>query len=244
MCPGTFHADGYGFDVTFDIGVVRRKVGKRITSVFDITFIALGERADGDQVKNMVKPPDLSLISRSGLLRLALKAGAIVGVAYPPGWTTDLRGKYITTLKDGDTQPGNSVLYGLQSVTRSRRGVIVDRIVTLESSPDVKVKSAGGDIDEQYMRDLIGQVHVGRHKERGSMTDRQVLKLVAKYYSDGERGLRREAGEKLPAYVQRRLLERDIVQSESWVRQVGVNARKAGYLTTGKRNKSTTKDKR
>jgi len=263
MCPGTFHADGYGFDVTFDVGVVRRKVGGRTTSMFDITFIALGERADervknmfialrenadgglvknAFQVKNIVKPPDLSLISRPGLLRLALKAAAIKGVAYPLGWTTDLQGKYITTLKAGDSPPtGNVKIYGAILTRSQSTGKIT---VALDPSPEVKVKSGGDNIDENSMRDLIGQVHVGRPKLRGSMTDPKVLKLVAKYYRYGEHRLGREAGESLPAYVLRRLLEHDIVQSESWVRQVGVAARKAGYLEQGKRNKPTAKDKR
>jgi len=243
MCPGTFHADGYGFDVTFDVGVVRRKVGKRITSMFDITFIALGERAGG-QVKNMVKPPDLSMISRPGLLRLALKAAAIVGVAYPPGWTTDLRGKYITRLKDGDSRPpGNCVVFGTTDV-RTRSQSTGEILVSLVSSPEVIVQSkAGGDIDEQYMRNLIGQVRVGRHKERGSMTDPQVLKLVANLYVAYETA-KEAQGMGQPEYARQQLEKRGIYKSESWVRSVAVAARKNGDLKQGKRNKSTAKDKR
>lgn len=242
MCPATFRADGYGFDVTFDVGVVRRKVSGRTTSILDITFIALGEHADNEQFKIMVKPPDLSLISRPGLLRLALKAAAIVGVAYPPGWTTDLQGKYLTTLKNGDSLPtGKHLVYGLTGdETRSKETGKI--LVALMPSPEVVMKSAGGKIDEQSMRDVIGLVRGGRHKEGGSMTDPEVLKLVAKFYVDYETDRPQGIGQ--PEYVRQKLEQGGICKSESWVRQVAVAARKAKILKQGKRNKPTAKEKK
>jgi hypothetical protein len=83
------------------------------------------------------------------------------------------------------------------------------------------------------VRHLTGKAPTGRKKERDSMTDPKVLKIVAKLYTEAESGT---DGLGKPEWVREQLKIRyGIFKGESWVRAVGKNARDAGLLKYGRR---------
>jgi len=228
--PAKFRAYGYGVDVFFQVGVVNIDRKSR----FAITQISIGRNLDESDPWIVSDPVELSTISIPGLLRLAIQASQCVGIAYPPGWCVD-----IDTRKHlGTFSSGQYLLEGVKNV--QCYGGLIKRdpdngrlfVYGLSPVPDVILWDIGGKIDAQTERELLGLKASGRKQERGSMTDPKVLKLVAKLYTQAEKGT---DGLSKPVYVQRELVKYGKHVSESWVRQVGVNARKAGLLKTGNR---------
>lgn len=113
MLPALFKADGFDFDVQF------RVTGLKVStkqSRFAVTDIHLNGIA-ADRVVSV----DSSIVYPQMLLRLAIRASAVTGIAYPAGWTIDsITGEYLTTLKVGDEQPIDSVAYGVETKASDR----------------------------------------------------------------------------------------------------------------------------
>jgi hypothetical protein len=149
-------------------------------------------------------------------------------MAFPVGWTVDTDFKPLGVLRVGDAIPKNaSKTWG----ATPRQG----RIASVDERCEIELWDAGEieALNDKHVRHLTGKAPSGRKKERGSMTDPKVLKIVAKLYAEAERGT---DGLGKPAWVRQQLIARHgLTYSESWVRGVGKKARDAGYLTTGRR---------
>lgn len=238
LLPRRCMAEGFGIDVTFDVGL-RKFPGKHgQTQALDITHLSIGTPHEDPGEWVVAKPVDPAIISRPGLLRLAIKAARCVAIAYPAGWTIDEAENYVGTFGIGDLLPEDfsGTIFGASAKNDSKEHR--ERVVRLDSQPTIVPSNAGGDVDETWVRLLLGQRLPGRRRAPGSMTDPKMLKLVARLYKDAE--TKRMAGQSRPAYVRQRLIERNQYVSESWVRAVGVNARNAGFLQLGKRNRRST----
>ena len=241
MLPALFKADGFDFDVQFRVTML--KVTQK-QSRFAVTDIQLnGLTTDG------AVPVDSSIVYPQMLLRLAIRASAVTGIAYPAGWTTDLEGNYLTTLKVGHEQPYNTVVHGVKTELKQkvrRRSVrnhnIEDqkpsrligksnyyRYITELTEPELFIHAVGREIDHAELNNLIGKVQKPK-ASNDSMTDPKVQQIVAKLYA-------------LPVpdrytsqveYVRSELTKHGIYKSGSWVRQT---KRKATESTKRKQAK-------
>jgi len=241
MCPASFSAHGFGFDVYFDVGVVRKSVRGRETDAFGITKLTLGTGNDHGRGTDI----DSKQIFPKQLLRLALQASACVAVAYPAGWTVDMTtGEHIATLKSNDELIGNTITYGIttKKLSRTKRvssrdpltsGLTYDvecRAVEYLTGTEVVLQSVGRQINHAELNNLVGNISRGKGVD-GSMSDPKILKLVAKLYANELPIGQRSRVE----YVVKQLQAHSIYKSASWVRQVAVAARKSGDLKQGKR---------
>lgn len=220
MLPALFKADGFDFDVQFRVTML--KVTQK-QSRFAVTDIHLnGLTTDG------AVPVDSSIVYPNMLLKLAIRASAVTGIAYPAGWTIDaITGEYLTTLKVGDEQPINTTAHGVNttskttavSVSRSFSGnpnlpLPRGRIVVALTEPDVFVHKVGREIDHAELNNLIGNVQKPKASS-DSMTDPKVQLLVAKLYALAVPAEYTSQVE----YVRSELTKHGIYKSESWVRQ-------------------------
>ena len=232
LTPGTFRADGFGVEVLFQVGIVKH-VAKGRTGKLDITHIEVGSKHIDGEAWQVSKPVVIDDLSRSGLLRLAIQASRCVGMAFPIGWTVDAKGKPLGCFTTGDVLPNiDHKSYGVRSVrtdpkTRQR---LVEKVDTI---CEVELWDAGEVLNETAVRFLTGGKQAGRKQERGSMSDPKVLRIVADLYKEANHN---SDGLRIPEYVRRELLARHgISNGESWVRSMGVRARKEGLLKQGKR---------
>ncbi len=221
MLPALFRADGFDFEVQFKVTMLKTAQKQSRFAVTDIHLNGL--KTDG------AVPVDSSIVYPQMLLRLAIRASAVTGIAYPAGWATDLQGNYLTTLEVGDELPSNAVVHGVkvERAQKQRRISSRDpkrngfygkpvkffRITELLHS-EVVVHKVGREIDHSELHNLIGKVQKPK-ASNDSMTDPKVQQLVAKLYA-------------LPVpdeytsqveYVRSELTKHDIYKSESWVRQ-------------------------
>jgi hypothetical protein len=220
MLPALFKADGFDFEVQFRVTMLKVT---QTQSRFAVTDIHL----NGIKTDRAV-PVDSSIVYPNMLLRLAIRASAVTGIAYPAGWTIDaITGEYLTTLKVGDEQPINTTAHGVNttskttavSVSRSFSGNPNlprprGRIVVALTEPAVFVHKVGREVDHAELNNLIGKVQKPKASS-DSMTDPKVQQIVAKLYA-------------LPVpdhytsqveYVRSELTKHGIYKSESWVRQ-------------------------
>ena len=250
MCPATFTATGFGFDVVFDVGYVKRQLKHKELNAFGITRLQLGTVSDA-KFKPAVDP--ISVYAPM-LLRLALQASAVTAVAYPAGWTVDLiTGEHLTTLKVGDALIGDTVTYGVKtrreerevrrrfSKNPKRQRVWTERVSVVSELTGVEVwlKSVGRKVNRAELNMLVGK-ETGRSRRAESMSDPKVLELVASLYEAelpiGERSR--------VEWVRSQLATRQIYKSASWVRQVAQLARDKGILKTGRRNTKKQRTKK
>jgi hypothetical protein len=227
LTPGTFEAVGFGVPVTFQVGIVKH-VAKGKKHQLGITRIEIGAKHEPGSAWDMSPAVDLDALSVPALLRMAIQASRCVGMAFPVGWTVDTDFKPLGVLRVGDAIPKNaSKTWG----ATPRQG----RIASVDERCEVELWDAGEvePLDDKTLRHLTGKAPTGRKKERDSMTDPKVLKIVAKLYTEAESGT---DGLGKPEWVREQLkIRHAIFKGESWVRAVGKNARDAGYLTTGRR---------
>ena len=221
MLPALFKADGFDFEVQFKVTML--KVTQK-QSRFAITDIHLnGIKTDG------AVPVDSSIVYPQMLLRLAIRASAVTGIAYPAGWTIDnLTGEYLTTLKVGDEHPLNTTAYGVNTTANPAAAVVRSfsftvnpnlprprgRTVVALTEPEVLVHAVGREIDHSELNNLIGKVQKPKASS-DSMTDPKVQLLVAKLYSLAVPAEYTSQVE----YVRSELTKHGIYKSESWVRQ-------------------------
>jgi hypothetical protein len=227
LTPGTFEAVGFGVPVTFQVGIVKHAAKGRKHQL-GITHIEIGAKHEPGSVWEVSPKVALDAISYSALLRMAIQASRCVGMAFPVGWAVDKDLKPLGVLRVGDVIPENARrLWGVRIQQR--------RIASVDERCEVELWDAGEvkPLDDKTVRHLTGKAPTGRKKERDSMTDPKVLKIVAKLYTEAEKDS--EVMSK-PIWVQEQLkIHHGIFRGESWVRAVAVNARKAGLLKTGKR---------
>ena len=242
MCPATFAATGFGFDVVFDVGFVKRQLKHKELNAFGITRLQLGTVSDA-KFQPAVDPIG---VYAPMLLRLALQASAVTAIAYPAGWTVSaITGEPIALLNVGDRLPDNSVAYGVKtrreerevrrrfSKNPKRQRVWTERVPVVSELTGVEVllKSVGRKVNRAELNMLVGK-EAGRSRRAESMSDPKVLELVASLYESelpiGERSR--------VEYVRSQLATRQIFKSASWVRQVAQLARDKGILKTGRRN--------
>lgn len=233
LTPGTFRADGFGVEVLFQVGIVKH-VAKGRTGKLDITHIEVGLKHVDGEAWQVGKPVGIDDLSRPGLLRLAIQASRCVGMAFPIGWIIDGDGESLGQYAVGDLLPiGSWIGYGIRkvkvvdSITRQQELVEVDTVC------EVVLWDSGEVLNETAVRLLTGGKQAGRKQERGSASDPKVLRIVAKLYNEAHHN---SNGLRIPEYVRRELLEKHgISNGESWVRSMGVRARKEGLLKQGKR---------
>lgn len=250
MCPATFAAHGFGFDVVFDVGFVKRKLKHKELNAFGITRLQLGTTDSDAKYKTAVDP---ITVYAPMLLRLALQASAVTAIAYPAGWTINrIDGKYLTTLKCGDKLIPDTTTYGVKT-KREEREVgrrfsknpkyrrVYTKIVPVVSEltgVETLLKSVGRKVSRSEHNMLVGN-ETGRTRRDASMFDREVLKLVAKLYV-----VELPIGERSRVeYVRSQLHAHGIYKSASWVRQVAGKARDEGILKTGRRPKQKGRTK-
>lgn len=250
MCPATFTATGFGFDVVFDVDFVKRQLKHKELNAFGITRIQLGTVSD-EKFKPAVDP--ISVYAPM-LLRLALQASAVTAIAYPAGWTVDLKtGEHLTTLKVGDALLDSTVTYGVKtkreerevrrrfSKNPERQRVWTARVPVVSELTGVEVllKSVGRKVNRAELNMLVGN-ETGRSRRAESMRDPKVLQLVASLYESelpiGERSR--------VEYVRSQLATHQIHKSASWVRQVAQLARDEGILKTGRRSTKKQRTKK
>ena len=214
MLPALFKADGFGFEVQFKVTLLKISTKQSRFAVTDIHLNGL--------TTDRAIPVDSSIVYPQMLLRLAIRASAVTGIAYPSGWTVDAwTGEYISTLKVGDEQPLNSTCHGVRTKMKAGRLEIV-----AFTNSDVLVHQIGRDIDHAELNNLIGKVQKPRDSS-DSGTNPKIQKLVAKLYA-------------LPVpdeytsqveYVRSQLAKNHgIHKGESWVRQTAARAKKSGLF--------------
>jgi hypothetical protein len=227
LTPGTFEAVGFGVPVTFQVGLVKH-AAKSNKQKLGITQIEIGAKNEPGSEWESSSAVDLDTLSIPALLRMAIQASRCVGMAFPVGWTVDTDFKPLGVLRVGDAIPKNaSKTWG----ATPRQG----RIASVDERCEVELWDAGEvePLDDKTVRQLTGKEPTGRKKERDSMTDPKVLKIVAQLYKEAEKGT---DGIAKPEWVREQLKIRyGMFKGESWVRAVGVNARKAGLLKSGRR---------
>jgi hypothetical protein len=227
LTPGNFEAVGFGVPVMFQVGIVKHAAKGR-TGKLGITHIEIGAKNEHGSAWETSQAVDLDALSVPALLRMAIQASRCVGMAFPVGWTVDTDFKPLGVLRVGDAIPKNaSKTWG----ATPRQG----RIASVDERCEIELWDAGEveALNDKHVRHLTGKAPAGRKKERGSMTDPKVLKIVAKLYAEAERGT---DGLGKPAWVRQQLIARHgLTYSESWVRSVGKKARDAGLLKTGRR---------
>lgn len=250
MCPATFTATGFGFDVVFDVDFVKRQLKHKELNAFGITRLQLGTVSD-EKYKPAVDP--ISVYAPM-LLRLALQASAVTAIAYPAGWTVDREtGEHLRTLKVGDALPDDTVTYGVktkreQSTRRissrnpDRNGKTITTSVPIVSEltgVEVLLKSVGRKVDRAELNMLVGN-ETGRSRRAEPMSDPKVLARVAILYEAelpiGERSR--------VEYVRSQLKIYGLHYSASWVRQVAQLARDEGILKTGRRSTKKQRTKK
>ena len=215
MLPALFKADGFGFEVQFKVTLLKISTKQSRFAVTDIHLNGL--------TTDRAIPVDSSIVYPQMLLRLAIRASAVTGIAYPSGWTVDAwTGEYISTLKVGDEQPLNSTCHGVRTTMKAGRRL---EIVAFTNS-DVLVHQIGRDIDHAELNNLIGKVQKPRDSS-DSGTNPKIQQLVAKLYA-------------LPVpdeytsqveYVRSQLIKNHgIHNGESWVRQTAARAKKSGLF--------------
>ena len=250
MCPATFAAHGFGFDVVFDVGFVKRKLKHKELTAFGITRLQLGTTDSDTKYKTAIDP---ITVYAPMLLRLALQASAVTAIAYPAGWTVEHgTGKYLTTLKCGDALIGDTVTYGVKTKREQRTRRISSKnpdrngktiitsvsVVSELTGVETLLKSVGRKVSRSEQNMLIGN-ETGKTRRDASMFDLEVLKLVAKLYV-----VELPIGERSRVeYVRSQLHAHGIYKSASWVRQVAGKARDKGILKTGRRPKQKGRTK-
>lgn len=221
MLPALFKADGFDFEVQFRVTMLKVTPKQSTFAVTDIHLNGL--------TTNGAVPVDSSIVYPQMLLRLAIRASSVTGIAYPAGWTIDnLTGEYLTTLKVGDEHPLNTTAYGVNTTANPAAAVVRSfsftvnpnlprprgRTVVALTEPEVFIHSVGREIDHSELNNLIGKVQKPKASS-DSMTDPKVQQVVAKLYA-------------LPVpdhytsqveYVRSELTKHGIYKSESWVRQ-------------------------
>ena len=227
LTPGTFEALGFGVPVTFQVGIVKHAAKGRKHQL-GITHIEIGAKNEPGSAWETSQAIDLDALSVPALLRMAIQASRCVGMAFPVGWTVDKDLKPLGVLGVGDVIPNHARrLFGV----KIRQG----RIASVGERCEVELWDVGEvePLDDKTVRHLTGKAPTGRKKERDSMTDPKVLKIVAKLYTEAESGT---DGLGKPEWVREQLKIRyGIFKGESWVRAVGKNARDAGLLKYGRR---------
>ena len=233
LTPGTFRADGFGVEVLFQVGIVKH-VAKGRTGKLGVTHIEVGSKHIDGEAWQVSKPVALEELSRPGLLRLAIQASRCVGMAFPIGWIIDADGESLGQFAVGDLLPiGSWIGYGIRKVKVADPKTRQQELVEVDTVCEVVLWDSGEVLNESAVRFLIGGKQAGRKQERGSMSDPKVLRIVAKLYKEANHN---SGGLGIPQYVRRELLARyGISNGESWVRGMGVKARKAGLLEQGKR---------
>ena len=250
MCPATFAATGFGFDVMFDVGLVKRQLKHKELNAYGITRLQLGTVSDA-KFKTAVDP--ISVYAPM-LLRLALQASAVTAIAYPAGWTVDLvENKYLTTLKVGDALLDNTVTYGVKTKREQRTRRISSKnpdrngktittsvpVVSELTGVEVLLKSVGRKVNRAELNMLVGN-ETGRSRRAESMHDPIVLARVAILYESelpiGERSR--------VEYVRSQLATYGIHKSASWVQQVAQLPRDEGILKTGRRSTKKQRTKK
>ena len=222
MLPALFKADGFDFEVQFRVTMLKVTQKQSRFAVTDIHLMGL--------TANHAVPVDSSIVYPQMLLRLAIRASAVTGIAYPAGWTTDLEGNYLTTLEVGDEQPPNTVVHGVKTKREQRSerrissrdpkqsrwiGELENYLwITELTEPEVFIHGVGREIDHAELNNLIGKVQKPKASS-DSMSNPKTQKLVAQLYT-------------LPIpdeytsqveYVRSELAKRGIHYGESWVRQ-------------------------
>ena len=212
MLPALFKADGFGFKVLFKVTLLKISTKQ---SRFAVTAIHLN-----GLTTNRV---DSSIVYPQMLLRLAIRASAVTGIAYPAGWTIDaVTNKYIKTLKIGDEQPLNSICHGVR--TRMKAGRRLE--IVAFTNPDVLIHQIGREIDHAELNSLIGKVQKQRDSS-DSGTNPKIQQLVAKLYALSVPDEYTSQVE----YVRSQLAKNHgIHKGESWVRQTAARARKSGLF--------------
>jgi hypothetical protein len=233
LTPGNFEAIGFGVPVIFQVGIVEHSTTGR-TGKLDLTHIEIGSRNEGNEW-NLSTPVELDAISSRGLLRMAIQASRCVGMAFPVGWAIDTNGKPLGALQVGDAIPATvAKTWGIEKYERNTKtGVRV--VAQLASTCEIELWDAGEveALNDKHVRHLTGKAPTGRKKQRGSMSDPKILKIVAKLYTEAEKGT---DGLRKPEWVRQQLIARHgLTYSESWVRSTGKNARDAGLLKYGRR---------
>lgn len=265
MCPAKFAATGFDFDVEFDVGVVKHKTGQKESGRYAITRLQLGTTKDA---KTAVDP---SVVYAPMLLRLALEASSVTGIAYPAGWTVDIAtGEYLGTLRVGDRLIPDSTTYGVKTKREQReltkreqrevrrlfskvpklsndlkrQRVWKTRIPVVSELTGVEVllKSVGRKASRPELDRLTGK-NERRTRRAESMSDPAMLNLVAKLYDSFD--TEQPVGQRSRVEWVRSQLEvqHRIFKSASWVRQVAKVSRDEGILKTGRRktNKKRTR---
>lgn len=232
MLPALFKADGFDFEVQFKVTLLKISTKQSRFAVTDIHLNGL--------TTDRAVPVDSSIVYPQMLLRLAIRASAVTGIAYPSGWLIDaITGEYISTLKVGDEQPLNSICHGVE--TKSGKGIkrissrdpkrsgveYTPRFVTKLTEPDVLVHQIGREIDHAELNDLIGKVQKPRDNSKQSGTNPKIQQLVAKLYALPVPDQYKSQVE----YVRSQLIQNHgIHNGESWVRQTASRARKSGLF--------------
>jgi len=243
MCPAKFAATGFGFDVDFDVGVV--PATSKETGRYAITRLQLGTAKDA---KTAVDP---SVVYAPMLLRLALEASSVTGIAYPAGWTVDIAtGEYLGTLRVGDRLIPDSTTYGVKTKREEREvrrrfdykpraWTALVPVVSELTGVEVLLKSVGRKAGRPELDRLTGK-NERRTRRAESMSDPTMLKLVAKLYDSFD--TEQPVGQRSRVEWVRSQLEvqHQIFKSASWVRQVAKVSRDEGILKTGRR-KATKK---
>lgn len=216
MLPALFKADGFDFEVQFKVTLLKISTKQSRFAVTDIHLNGL--------TTDRAVPVDSSIVYPQMLLRLAIRASAVTGIAYPSGWLIDaITGEYISTLKVGDEQPLNSICHGVRTTMKAGRRL---EIVALTNS-DVLVHQIGREIDHAELNDLIGKVQKPRDNSKQSGTNPKIQQLVAKLYALPVPDEYKSQVE----YVRYQLTKNHgIHNGESWVRQTAAQAKKSGLF--------------
>lgn len=235
LTPGNFEAVGFGIPVMFQVGIVKHTAKGR-TGKLGITHIEIGAKNEHGSAWATSPAVDLDALSVPALLRMAIQASRCVGMTFPVGWINDSNGKALGQFAVGDLLPvGSWIGYGIRKTKVVDPKTKQHQLVEVDTRCEVVLWDAGEveALNDKHVRHLTGKAPAGRKKERGSMTDPKVLKIVAKLYAEAERGT---DGLGKPAWVRQQLIARHgLTYSESWVRSVGKKARDAGLLKTGRR---------
>jgi len=214
MCPALFNADGYDFNVQFKVSKIGNAQNSSSLAVTDIHLNGL--TTDG------AVPVDSSIVYPNMLLKLAIRASAVVGISYPAGWTINLKsGKYVTTLKVGDKLIPQTLTYGINWHKQSSKQSIIAEL----SDRQVVTHQVGHEINRAEINALIGKVQKPKDSS-DSMSNPKVQKLVAKLYALPVP----DEYTKQPEFVADELTKHGIYKGESWVRQTAAKARDAGFF--------------
>ena len=244
LLPASFHVEGLGFDLTYDVGYV--KDGKK--SRYGVTRIEAGQPNAIDTLRNpATHPVNVERVTEAGLIRLALRASLVHGFAYKPGTVVDRESGEVTGMIGLlEFAPNGVPVIGV-AITKDGRtdGVLVrhgesTQVQAIGEKPVALLRSReSSTIPRGDERLLTGKRPPGRRTEELSDTD---LRLVARLYKKGYddplvTSVPRWVANELALTTNGRLSYGGLPYSESWVRKKAVEARRRGFLKEGKRNK-------